>query len=161
MILVTLGTQDKSFKRLLNTLEKQIDMGLITDEIIVQSGYTKFDSKHMQLIPYFSQDELDRYRKEASLIITHGGVGSILDGCRFDKKIIGVARLKEFKEHINDHQIEICERFAQDGYILFARNLDNIPQLINDSITFNPKKYVFDNANLIMHIKRVIDLDDK
>lgn len=161
MILVTLGTQDKSFKRLLSTLEKQIEMGLITDEIVVQSGYTKFESKYMRLIPYFSQDELDRYRKDASLIITHGGVGSILDGCRINKKIIGVARLKEFKEHINDHQIEICERFAQDGYILFARNLDDIPRLINDSITFIPKKYVFDNTKLIMHIKRVIDLNEK
>lgn len=161
MILVTLGTQDKSFRRLLSTLDKQIEMGLITDEIIVQSGYTKFDSKYMKLIPYFSQDELDLYRKDASIIITHGGVGSILDGCRINKKIIGVARLKEFKEHINDHQVEICERFAQDGYILFARNLVDLPRLINESLSFIPKKYVFDNTKLILHIKRVIDFNEK
>lgn len=157
MILVTLGTQDKSFVRLLSALEQQIEMGLITEEIVVQSGYTKFYSKRMKLIPYFSQDDLDHYRKMASLIITHGGVGSILDGCRIDKKIIGVARLKKFKEHINDHQIEICERFSQEGYILFARNLEDIPSLINESESFIPKKYVFDNQKLIMHIKSVID----
>lgn len=159
MILVTLGTQDKSFVRLLNALENQIETGLIQDEIIVQSGYTKFESKHMKLIPYFSQDELDQYRKNADCIITHGGVGSILDGCRYDKKIIGVARLKQYKEHINDHQVEICEQFSQDGYILFARNLEDIPQLIKESNSFIPKKYKFDNHKLIMHIKRVIDFD--
>lgn len=159
MILVTLGTQDKSFVRLLNALENQIEAGLIQDEVIVQSGYTKFESKHMKLIPYFSQDELDQYRKNAECIITHGGVGSILDGCRYDKKIIGVARLKEFKEHINDHQVEICEQFAQDGYILFAKNLNEIPQLIKESVSFIPKKYSFDNHKLIMHIKSVIDFD--
>lgn len=159
MILVTLGTQDKSFVRLLNVLENQIEAGLIQDEVIVQSGYTKFESKHMKLIPYFSQDELDQYRKNADCIITHGGVGSILDGCRYDKKIIGVARLKQYKEHINDHQVEICEQFSQDGYILFARNLEDIPQLIKESNSFIPKKYMFDNHKLIMHIKRVIDFD--
>lgn len=159
MILVTLGTQDKSFVRLLEALEKQYESGLIQDEIIVQSGYTKFDSKYMKLIPYFSQDELDQYRQNAQCIITHGGVGSILDGCRYGKKIIGVARLKEFKEHINDHQIEICEQFSKDGYILYAENLEDIHHLIDQTKSFEPKKYIFDNKNLIMHIKSVIDFE--
>lgn len=159
MILVTLGTQDKSFVRLLEALEKQCESGLIQDEIIVQSGYTKFDSKHMKLIPYFSQDELDQYRQKAECIITHGGVGSILDGCRYGKKIIGVARLKEYKEHINDHQIEICEQFSKDGYILYAENLEDIHRLIEQSKSFEPKKYIFDNKKLIMHIKSVIDFE--
>ncbi|NTW90436.1 MAG: exopolysaccharide biosynthesis protein [Erysipelotrichaceae bacterium] len=159
MILVTLGTQDKSFVRLLEALEKQCESGLILDEIIVQSGYTKFDSKYMKLIPYFSQDELDQYRQNAQCIITHGGVGSILDGCRYGKKIIGVARLKEFKEHINDHQIEICEQFSKDGYILYAENLEDIHRLIDQTKSFEPKKYIFDNMKLIMHIKSVIDFE--
>ena len=34
MILVTLGTQDKSFKRLLEAIDKQISLGNINDEII-------------------------------------------------------------------------------------------------------------------------------
>ncbi|MHB8096863.1 MAG: PssE/Cps14G family polysaccharide biosynthesis glycosyltransferase [Erysipelotrichaceae bacterium] len=159
MILVTLGTQDKSFVRLLEALEKQCENGLIQDEIIVQSGYTKFESKHMKLIPYFSQDELDQYRQNAQCIITHGGVGSILDGCRYEKKIIGVARLKEYKEHINDHQIEICEQFSKDGYILYAEKLEDIHRLIEQSKSFEPKKYIFDNKKLIMHIKSVIDFE--
>jgi len=159
MILVTLGTQDKSFVRLLEALEKQCESGLIQEEIIVQSGYTKFDSKHMKLIPYFSQDELDQYRQSAQCIITHGGVGSILDGCRYGKKIIGVARLKQFKEHINDHQIEICEQFSKDGYILYAEKLENIYHLIEEAKSFEPKKYIFDNKKLIMHIKSVIDFE--
>jgi len=161
MILVTLGTQDKSFVRLLSALENQIDKGEITEEIIVQSGFTKFESKHMTLIPYLSQDELDNYRKNASLIITHGGVGSILDGCRYEKKVIGVARLKAYKEHINDHQIEICEQFSRDGYILYAANLNDISCFIQKAKDFIPKKYTFDNSKLIMHIKSVIDLPQK
>ena len=40
MILVTLGTQDKSFKRLLDAIQKQIDLGYIKDKVIVQAGCT-------------------------------------------------------------------------------------------------------------------------
>ena len=38
MILITLGTQDKKFYRLLDIVQEQIDIGNITDEVIVQAG---------------------------------------------------------------------------------------------------------------------------
>ena len=34
MILVTLGTQDKSFSRLLTAIQKQIDLGIIKDKVL-------------------------------------------------------------------------------------------------------------------------------
>ena len=40
MILVTLGTQDKKFTRLLEAIQKQIDKGNIKDKVIVQAGCT-------------------------------------------------------------------------------------------------------------------------
>ena len=39
MILVLLGTQDKSFKRLLDKVEEQINLGNIKEKIVVQAGY--------------------------------------------------------------------------------------------------------------------------
>ena len=49
MIFVALGTQDKSFTRLLETIERQIEMGNIKDKVIVQAGYTKFISDKMEI----------------------------------------------------------------------------------------------------------------
>ena len=43
MILVTLGTQNNSFHRLLEEVQKNIDNGKIKEEVVVQSGYTKFN----------------------------------------------------------------------------------------------------------------------
>ena len=39
MILVTLGTQDKSFTRLLDAIQEQIDKGIIKDKVVVQAGF--------------------------------------------------------------------------------------------------------------------------
>ena len=40
MIFVTLGTQDKKFTRLLSEIDKLIDKKVISDEVIVQAGYS-------------------------------------------------------------------------------------------------------------------------
>ena len=42
MILVLLGTQNNSFHRLLEEIDKLIKNGVIKDKVIVQAGYTKF-----------------------------------------------------------------------------------------------------------------------
>ena len=50
MIFVSLGTNDKSFERLLLKIDKEISLGNIRDKVIVQSGFTKFSSKNMENI---------------------------------------------------------------------------------------------------------------
>ena len=52
MILVTLGTQDKEFPRLIQAVEKQIELGNIKDEVIVQAGSTKYKSNKMKIVDY-------------------------------------------------------------------------------------------------------------
>ena len=50
MILVVLGTQDKQFTRLLDDVSREIELGHIKDEVIVQAGQTKYSSDKMQII---------------------------------------------------------------------------------------------------------------
>ena len=47
MILVLLGTQNNSFYRLLEEIEENIKDGTIKEEVIVQAGYTKFQSHNL------------------------------------------------------------------------------------------------------------------
>ena len=58
MILVTLGTQDKTFPRLLKIIQEQIDKGNIKDKVIVQAGNTKFESKDMEILGLIDRDYL-------------------------------------------------------------------------------------------------------
>ena len=74
MIFVILGTHELEFKRLLQYLE---DMD-IKEEVIIQSGNTNFTSNKYKVIPFLDQNDFNKYIKESTLVITHGGVGSIL-----------------------------------------------------------------------------------
>ena len=57
MILVTLGTQDKSFSRLLDSVQKEIDNGNIKDKVVVQAGFTKYDSNDMEIFDLIDRDK--------------------------------------------------------------------------------------------------------
>ncbi len=157
MILVTLGTQDKPFTRLLDALEKLKQNGLITDDILVQAGFTKYTSNVLKIKDYYSQIELDELRQKADLIITHAGVGSILDSLKFNKKVIGVARLKMYGEHANDHQYEILDVFSLDGYILRCDDFEKLAEVIKSCDKFQPKKYPFDNSKVLETILDAIN----
>ena len=65
MILVTLGTQDKSFVRLLKAIDREIKKGNIKEKVVVQAGYTKYNSKNMEIFDLTTPDEIDKLMKEA------------------------------------------------------------------------------------------------
>ena len=143
MIFVTLGTQDKKFKRLLDAVEK-LD---IDEKIIAQTGSTSFKSEKMEIHDYLSPEEYTSYMKEARIIITHAGVGTIIQGLNLHKKMIVAARKKEYKEHVNDHQEQILEAFSKDGYILPLKDFDDLEKLIEKD--FTPKTYKSNSENFI------------
>ena len=121
MILVLLGTQNNSFHRLLEEIERLIENKVITEEVIVQAGYTKYTSENMKIFDFISKEELEELQEKADLIITHGGVGSILLSITKDKKVIAVPRLHQYEEHVNNHQKEIVERSRVMPLAVFSR----------------------------------------
>ena len=157
MILVLLGTQNNSFRRLLEEIEKNIKDGTINEEVIVQAGYTKFQSHRMRIIDLMSKEQLEKFQDEADLIITHGGVGSIISSVEKGKKVIAVPRMHEYGEHVNNHQKEIVKDFNDKGYIIGIEKVEDLKQAIIKSKDFEPKKYQPNNEKMLEIIENFID----
>ena len=154
MIFVTLGTQDKEFPRLLEEVDKLIDKGVINEEVIAQIGSTSYNSDKIKTVDYLSRNEVLNYINQADYIITHGGVGTIIDSLNLGKKVIAVPRLKKYKEHVNDHQLEIVNEFTKLGLILDGSNLE---QAIYKLDNFIPNKYESNNSNFVKLIDNFIN----
>ena len=157
MIFVTLGTQDKSFKRLLKVIDELKENKKIKDRIVVQAGHTKYESKNMEIYDFLSHAKMKEYINEASIVITHGGVGSILDALKAHKKIIAAARLKEHKEHTNDHQLQIIREFRKRGYILELDNFKDLEEKLLEAKTFKPEEYKSNNTKFNNMISDIIE----
>ena len=147
MILVLLGTQNNSFHRLLEKLDELINKGIIQERVLVQAGYTKYESKNMQIFSLIPSEELEHYQENADLIITHGGVGSIISSIKKGKKVIAVPRLHKYQEHINDHQKQIIESFSKKGYIIGLNGVEELEDAILKIPDFVPVKYESNNKN--------------
>ena len=157
MILVMLGTQNNSFHRLLEEIDDLINKGIITDEVVVQAGHTKYKSKNMKIFSLTSQEELEELIEKADLVITHGGVGSIISSLKKGKKVIAVPRLHEYKEHVNNHQKEIVETFDKKGYIIGIQDVKQLNEAIEKSKDFVPEKYLSSNKKMLSIIENFID----
>ena len=157
MILVTLGTQDKTFVRLLEKINQLIDQGLIKDKVVVQAGFTKYSSDNMEIFDLIPQDEFNNLMSKADLVITHGGVGNIISALEKNKKVIAVPRLAKYGEHINDHQTQIIAKFNDLGYIIGLQDVDELDKAIKEVKKFKPQKFVHDNSKMLSLVSELID----
>lgn len=154
MIFVTLGTQDKPFKRLFDYLEHSN----IDDEIVVQNGFTEYKSNKLKLFKYLDKDKFDEYLNKADFVICHAGVGTIVNCLKDGKKVLTVPRLAKYGEHQNDHQLQIANAYYQKGYILVMNDGDDFNKKIEELRHFEPKTFVSNNEIFVNKLKKYIML---
>lgn len=153
MILVTLGTQKEQFTRLLDYIEKSN----IKDEIIVQAGHTKYESKKMKIFDFIPYEEMEKYIEKSDLVITHSGTGSVLTPLKKDKKVIVCSRLQKYGEHVDDHQKQLTEVLKDAGYILELDENNSLDELYKNIDKFKPNKYISNTNKFINKLKKEIE----
>lgn len=156
MIFLTVGTQDKQFLRLLKIVDNAIIKGEVKEDVVAQIGYTKFESKHIKTYKFMSSKKLNECIDNADLIVTHGGIGILTTALMKKKKVFAIARLKEYKEHINDHQEQIVDKFYKLGYIKKIVDYDDFVREYKNLKKFKPIFPEFNNEKMLKLISDFI-----
>ena len=125
-IFVTVGSRNYPFDRLFKKLDELCEEGVILGEMFAQLGTSKYQPKHYGYKDFVSQDEFLEKVKWADIVVSHGASGSIMKALNEWKKVIAVTRLAKYGEHINDHQIQNNEAFAQNGYVVAVFEMDEL-----------------------------------
>ncbi|MFJ6412492.1 PssE/Cps14G family polysaccharide biosynthesis glycosyltransferase [Terribacillus saccharophilus] len=157
MIFVTVGTQKFPFNRLFKELDILIDDGIITEEVYAQIGYSTYQPKNYTAIKLLDESSMINKIKESSIVITHAGTSSIIKSLKLDKKVIVVPREMTYGEHVDNHQLEITQSFADRNLI---DPVYNILELKEKLLSVHHKvfsKYKFDNIRLLNSIRNDID----
>lgn len=141
MIFVSLGTQKFQFNRLLKAMDELKKKGLVKDTVLAQRGNSDYIPEHYESVAFMDKNEFLKNIRDCSLMICHSGVGTIISGLDYEKKIIVMPRLSKYKEHVDDHQVEIARIFEKQGYILMADKEEMLYPKICQAEEFTPKKY--------------------
>lgn len=127
LIFVTVGTHEQPFNRLVEEVDRLKEEGLIEDEVVIQKGYSTFEPQNCTSFDLIGYEEMNRYMREARIIITHGGPASFLAPLALKKIPIVVPRQKKFNEHVNDHQLEFAKTVAErQKNIIVVENIHDL-----------------------------------
>lgn len=124
MIFITLGTQRFPFNRIIDQVGEL--RKTYKGDIVIQNGYTKCELDGVLSQSFMDSDVFINYIKEADIVIAHGGTSSIIKSLEAQKKVIAAPRLQKFKEHVDDHQLEICLTFEEKGYLAVLKEDEHI-----------------------------------
>ena len=140
MILVITGTHPQQFNRLLEEVDRLVGNGTIKEYVLMQTGHSDYKPKNCKSFKFTGYDEMNGLLKKASIVITHGGIGSVLLSVRMNKKTIVVPRMKKFKEHTNDHQLEIVKELSSHRRIIPVYDIAKLALSIDSAKSFKPVK---------------------
>lgn len=150
MIFVTVGTHEQPFNRLVQEIDNLKRDGVITEDVIMQTGYSTYEPKYCKwdkLIPY---KQMIKNVEDARIVITHGGPASFIMPLQIGKTPIVVPRQKKFDEHVNDHQVEFARNVAERmGTIIPVEDITQLGKIITnyDQIVAGMSKVMSSNNN--------------
>lgn len=136
MIFITVGTHEQGLDRLLIEIDKLIEDGIINEEVFAQIGYSNYEPRNYKYEKMIGYEKMDSYVREARIVITHGGPGSIFHPLQYGKIPVVVPRNPEFNEHVDNHQI------------LFAKRLENSKKIIGVYDICDLKSVIYEYENL-------------
>ena len=178
MIFVSLGTQDKPFNRIIDYILKlKEEIKELEDiEIVFQIGQTKLseeekskieklnektneekvsekiknkEEKNITVFNMLKPEEMKKYIINSSIVITHAGVGTIMECIENNKDIIVLPRKEENGEHVNNHQEEIAFEMEKNGLLYkvdtYEKMKEIVIELIKNSNNKKEKKYISNN----------------
>lgn len=157
MIFITVGTQKFQFNRLLKEIDRLIEEKKITEEVFAQIGYSDYKPKNYRYKDFIDRDEYSNIMKKCQKVITHGGTGAIVGAVKQGKRVIAIPRLKEFGEHVDNHQIQIVYEFEKVGFILGVKDINMLYSSVENIDKINLKEYISNTNNIIKEIEKFID----
>ncbi len=119
MILVTVGTNEAPFDRLLRALETRPDAG---EELLVQHGPSAVRPSGATCVDFLSYEDLVDAIRRARVVVTHAGVGSIMTSLANHKLPVVVPRLRRFREAVDDHQLALGRRLHAAGLVALVED---------------------------------------
>lgn len=160
MIFVTVGTHEQPFNRLIECIDNLKKEGIITEDVIIQTGFSTYEPKYCTWSKFLPYKEMEQNIREARIVITHGGPASFVMPLQIGKTPIVAPRQNRFNEHVNDHQVDFVKVVAERmGTIIPVIDIEELrDKIVNyDSIVATmPSGMNSNNAEFNQRLEKMV-----
>jgi len=157
VIFVTVGTQ-LPFDRLIRVVDEWVGRSGRTD-VFAQIGPGKYVPKHVAYESFISPPQFTRNCEAAELIISHAGMGTILNALGMGKPILVMPRQAKFNEHRNDHQLATARRFKEVGRIMVAMDERELASQLDslEQVSISERIGPYASPELLQRVREFIE----
>lgn len=142
-VFITLGTI-RGY-RFDSVVDAFLATGLANDETVWQLGdTTREDTLPGRVYDYLSPAEFSREAREADVVVTHAGVGTLLELLGMGIFPVQAVRRASRHEHVDDHQTEIAELVNSTDIGIAVEG----PALTADVLEFAAQRRIIDGLRL-------------
>lgn len=159
MIFISVGSQKFQFNRLLAEIDRLIENNTITDEVFAQIGNSDYKPRNYKYVDFMTQDDFNKLIAKSDIIITHGGTGVIINSIKKGKKVIAIPRLSKYKEHVDDHQIQLINEFKELNLIEAIHEVDELEKAIKKIKEKRYNKYISNTSKIVESIEKFLGSD--
>jgi UDP-N-acetylglucosamine transferase subunit ALG13 len=128
VIYVTVGTQ-LPFDRLVAAVDAWAEHA--DCEVFAQTATGRHLPQHCGHAPYVRPREADELFQRADLIVSHAGMGSIINAMRYRRPILILPRRVTLGEHRNDHQLATARAMEGRPGVFVAMDTANLCRLLD------------------------------
>jgi UDP-N-acetylglucosamine transferase subunit ALG13 len=146
-----------SFDRLSNAVGRLKAEGVISEEVILQTGVGGVRPPGLEVHETLPFDQVQSLLKRSSIVVCHGGTGSLITALREGCHVVAMPRLSALGEHYDDHQSEITLAFAARGLIQVARSDDELRNALLAAPTRKRLRATTDPQALIAFLDDVLE----
>lgn len=151
MIFVAVGTTD--FDALIRKIDEIAPR--LPEKVVMQIGNGQYVPQNCQYIRF--APSLDPYYDRATIVVSHGGLGITTEALERGKKLIGV----ENTACHDTHQRELLSTLSEEGYLIWCRNLDDLPEALEYARHHELKKYVAPRCEIHTLIKQFLQNQER
>ena len=127
MIFVTVGTT-MPFDELIEAMDNFKKAGTVEDHILCQIGNGTYIPTMCEYFRF--KPGLKQYLDQASVVVGHGGTGTVLSMLKEKKAFVAVVNPRA----ADRHQSQFLSRLGLETDLLWTENLAQIPELISKAL---------------------------
>lgn len=157
MIFVTLGSQKFQFDRLLQKLDNMVENKIINEKVVAQIGASTYLPEHYEYVRFMDREQFAQTMDQCDIVITHGGTGVIISAVKKGKKVIAIPRQAKYKEHVDDHQLQLLHQFDDLELICACYEVDDLEEKYSGIRDMKFKSYVSNTHTIIASIEEYLE----
>ncbi|MBW3085259.1 UDP-N-acetylglucosamine--N-acetylmuramyl-(pentapeptide) pyrophosphoryl-undecaprenol N-acetylglucosamine transferase [Austwickia sp. TVS 96-490-7B] len=135
-IMVCLGTDHHRFDRLVDWLDGWMESHPEGHQLTLQHGHSR-PSPYADNHVIISREDVVAQMRQAHVVITQAGPGSIFDAHETGHRPVVVPRRRQWHEVVDDHQVAFADLMESRGDCVVARDPEQLGDLL-DQVVITP-----------------------